>query len=463
MYAFYSRKEIETNRKSYEMMYDASHHIVKIDAVMDWDFVSRKLAAYYPSQIGRPSKDPIILVKILLIQYLEGFRSVRFTCKQVQQNATYRWFVGISTEDKVPDHSTISKFLSQRLKNEVFWEELFHHCLLLIYREGFIANETWAADETELKANANKRIRDCVAEKKVTEEKEEDLAIINECRVRHGKNPLPAKGPKIESKKTAISPVDGDARLSVKHDERGRFAYFEHRIVDTLHTFTIATKVTGANVPGHRQLIEQMDDLKNLFGQYAEEIALDSGYYNASLARKLFERDFFVYMSYRRFSSNEHPKCRRYQFKKVHEDLYACPCGVPFSYRTTNRQGYHEFRPPKGSCQGCPFAKKETEDRVLRMSIHQEVYDKLREQRLSPRGKILRSVRPATIELSFAHSKELHGLRYARYRGVQKVNIQVLMTAIIQNLKKWTKLRSLKQVGLHLTHQIIEESVLLDK
>ncbi|SFJ31032.1 Transposase DDE domain-containing protein [Bacillus sp. 71mf] len=64
------------------------------------------------------------------------------------------------------------------------------------------------------------------------------------------------------------------------------------------------------------------------------------------------------------------------------------------------------------------------------------------------------------VELSFAHSKKLHGLRYARYRGVQKVKAQVLMTAIIQNLKKWTKLRSLKQVGLHLTNQIIEETTL---
>ena len=459
MYTFYSRKEIEENRKNYKMMVDASHHLLKMDAVMDWDFVSRKLAAYYPSTVGRPSKDPLVLVKILLIQYLEGFRSVRFTCKQVQQNATYRWFLGISTEEKVPDHSTISKFLSQRLKNEMFWEEVFHHCLCLIHREGFIANETWVADETELKANANKRVRESVTEEKVIEEKEEDLERINTFRERHGLKPLMPKGPKTEIKKTNISPVDSDARLSVKHDERGRFAYLEHRVVDSLHNMIIATEVTAANVPGHRQLIGQVDQLRDLFGQYAPEIALDSGYYNAMLARRLFSRGFFIYMSYRRFASSEHPKCRRYQFQQVHEDLYACPCGVPFSYRTTNRQGYHEFRAPKGSCQGCPFAKKEGEDRVLRLSIHQEVYDQLREQRLSARGKILRSVRPSTVELSFAHSKELHGLRYARYRGVQKVKIQVLMTAIIQNLKKWTRLRSLKQIGLHLTHQIIEETV----
>ena len=62
--------------------------------------------------LGRRTKDPIVLVKILLIQYLEGFRSVHFTCKQVKQNATYRWFLGISPQEKIPDHSTISKFLS---------------------------------------------------------------------------------------------------------------------------------------------------------------------------------------------------------------------------------------------------------------------------------------------------------------------------------------------------------------
>ncbi|WHP43817.1 transposase [Lysinibacillus boronitolerans] len=90
--------------------------------------------------------------------------------------------------------------------------------------------------------------------------------------------------------------------------------------------------------------------------------------------------------------------------------------------------------------------------------MHQKTYDRLREMRLSWKGKILKTVRPQTIELSFAHSKEYHGLRYARYRGIPKVKTQVLMIALIQNFKKWTKLRSLKQVGLHLTYKIIEDS-----
>ena len=458
MFFSHTYQEIEQNRAFYLHMYDASHQLVQIDQVMDWHQLYKKLKVYYPQRIGRPTADPVVLIKILMIQMLEGFRSVRFTCKQVQQNATYRWFLGISPFQKVPDHSTISKFLSNRLGGPAFWQELFCDHLRAIDQEGFLSHDIWVADETELKANANKRKRE-VYYTQTTVQEEENLEFINEFRERYGKKPLRAKKEKNVLKRVNQSPVDADARLSVKHEKRGRFAYFEHRVVDALHNFIIASEVTAANIPGHQVLPAQLDHLRELFGRYCTEIALDSGYYNARFIKKIFSRKIFAYIAYRRIPVKEHPQCRRTQFRRIKEDLYACPCGVPFYYRTTTRKGSHEFKPPKGSCQGCPFAKKPGEDRVLRLSIHQETYNELRQQRLSLRGKILRSVRPSTVELSFAHSKELHGLRYARYRGVQKVKTQVLMTGIIQNLKKWAKLRSLQKNGLHLTSHIIEGSV----
>ena len=110
------------------------------------------------------------------------------------------------------------------------------------------------ADETELKANANKRKREVYYTETVVEEDEENLELINDFRNRYGKKLLKAKEAKSIWKRTNRSPVDPDARLSVKHEKRGRFAYFEHRIVDSLHNFIIATEVTAANVPGHRIL-----------------------------------------------------------------------------------------------------------------------------------------------------------------------------------------------------------------
>jgi len=198
-------------------------------------------------------------------------------------------------------------------------------------------------------------------------------------------------------------------------------------------------------------VLQQFDQLRMFHNSYAKEVALDAGYYNVRMRKELEKWKMFAYISYRRYARNEHSKCKTTQFRKAAEDLYACTCGVPFSYKNFTRQGYHEYRPPKGSCEGCPYAKKG--DRVLRISVHQDVYDRLHSQRLSPRGKVLRSVRPSTVERSFAESKELHGFRFARYRGIQKVTIQVLMTAISQNLKKWARLRSLRESGIDLSYQ----------
>jgi hypothetical protein len=164
-----------------------------------------------------------------------------------------------------------------------------------------------------------------------------------------------------------------------------------------------------------------------------------------------------AYMSYRHFHRKEHPDCRSVKFQQVTNDVYTCPCGVKFTYSTSTLSGYHEYKPAvKGSCVGCPAAKG-AKDRVFRVSVHQDIYERMRKQRLSMRGKVLRSVRPSTMERSFAESKELHGLRFTRYRGVQQVQIQVWITAMIQNLKKWIKLRSLQQYGLYLTYQVEEK------
>ncbi len=95
-------------------------------------------------------------------------------------------------------------------------------------------------------------------------------------------------------------------------------------------------------------------------------------------------------MSYRRFHRKEHPDCRSVKFQQVTDDVYACPCGVKFTYSTSTSSGYHQYKPAvKGSCVGCPAAKG-AKDRVFRVSVHQDIYERMRKQRLSMRGKVLR-------------------------------------------------------------------------
>lgn len=208
--------------------------LLQLDQVIDWRWVCKGILSYYPERrIGRPTIDPIFLLKILAIQHFEGFRSVRFTCKQVRANATYRWFLGISPFQKIPDHSTISRFLWERLKGAPFWRALFTSQIITLHSRNYIANVSWAGDETELKANANKRRRQKVLFPRIKPTKNMDLEKINAFRVKHGKKPLQPAPDQIEYVPTNISPIDPDARLSVKHEERGRFAYFEDRLVDS--------------------------------------------------------------------------------------------------------------------------------------------------------------------------------------------------------------------------------------
>ena len=174
--------------------------------------------------------------------------------------------------------------------------------------------------------------------------------MINDVRNRYGKKSLKAKEARSIWKRTNRSPVDPDARLSVKHEKRGRFAYFEHRIVDALHNFIIATDVTAANVPGHRILPSQLDSLKNLFGRYCIELALDAWYYNARLAKELLNRNLFVYVSYRRTPTKEHPQCRRNSIStsKRRPLRMSLWCSFLLSNNYIGH-GYHEFKPTKGS------------------------------------------------------------------------------------------------------------------
>jgi ribosomal protein L37AE/L43A len=162
--------------------------------------------------------------------------------------------------------------------------------------------------------------------------------------------------------------------------------------------------VTAATVPGHRILMERVERVQHRVGYSPKEIVLDAGYYNARLARELERKGIPAYMSYRRFHRKKHPDCRSTKFQRVTDDVYTCPCGVKFTYSTSTRSGYHEY---KRKLRGMS-CRKSAKDRVFRVSVHQDIYERMRKQRLSMRGKVLRSVRPSTMERSFAESKELY-------------------------------------------------------
>ena len=102
-----------------------NHLLRLIDSAIDWSFIYDLVKEKYSPDFGRPSIDPVVLIKIPFIQYLYGIRSMRQTMKEIEVNASYRWFLGLEWQDPVPHFSTFGKNYTRRFKDTDLFEQIF--------------------------------------------------------------------------------------------------------------------------------------------------------------------------------------------------------------------------------------------------------------------------------------------------------------------------------------------------
>src|SRR5262245_54405650 len=102
----------------------ADHLVRQIDAVLDLSWVHGELAAHYPT-IGRPSIDPVLMIRMLIVGYVFAIRSERALCREVKVNLAYRWFCGLSIEDRIPDHSAFSRARNERFRDSGIFRQVF--------------------------------------------------------------------------------------------------------------------------------------------------------------------------------------------------------------------------------------------------------------------------------------------------------------------------------------------------
>src|SRR4029434_4877006 len=132
------------------------HLVREIAAVLDLSWVHAELAPYYPP-IGRPSIDPELMLRILIIRYVFGIRSERLLCREVRVNLAYRWFCGLSIEDKVPDHSAFSRARNERFKESDIFRCVFERVVEACIAAGLVGGEGFAVDASLIVADANKQ------------------------------------------------------------------------------------------------------------------------------------------------------------------------------------------------------------------------------------------------------------------------------------------------------------------
>ena len=132
------------------------HRVREIAAVLDLSWVHAELAPYYPS-IGRPSIDPVLMIRMLILGYVFAIRSERLLCREVQVNLAYRWFCGLSIEDRIPDHSAFSRARNERFRDSDIFRRVFERVVEACIAAGLVGGEGFAVDASLIVADANKQ------------------------------------------------------------------------------------------------------------------------------------------------------------------------------------------------------------------------------------------------------------------------------------------------------------------
>ena len=176
-----------------EVLVPQDHLLRKIDRVVDFTHVYDLVEHLYCEDNGRPAVDPVVLVKMILVQHLFGIKSLRQTVKEIDMNIAYRWFLGFDLTTPIPHFATVSYAFARRFPSEIF-ESIFAWILEEAVTMGYVDARTIFIDATHIKANANKKKnRKMLAQRTARRYDQRLREEINHDRIEHGKKPLKDK------------------------------------------------------------------------------------------------------------------------------------------------------------------------------------------------------------------------------------------------------------------------------
>ena len=419
-----------------------NHPLRKIQKHIDFSFILDLVRPYYCENNGRPSADPIMLFKMLLIGYLFGIRSERQLEMEVHSNVAYRWFLGLGLTDRVPDHSTLSYF-RERLRQGNVLQKIFDEIVMLAIKHRLVAGRVLITDSTHLKANANKRkfVKEQVTQstKAYMDELDEAVRLDREA---NGKKPLKKREEVKEQREIKVSTTDPDSGYMMRDGRPEGFFYLDHRTVDHKYNIITDVHITPGNVHDAVPYLDRLEHLVSKFGfeNTLEAVALDAGYFTSHICKQLHEKKIFAVIGSRAYTPAK-GLIAKWRFKyNAEKNVYVCPQKHELKYSTTDRNGYRQYRSDPAHCANCPMLKEctrsQNKTKVITRHVWQDSKEWVKANGRSRSGKYLYRLRYQTIERSFADAKELHGLRYCRFRGREKVQEQALLTATSQNIKK---------------------------
>ena len=402
----------------------ADHLLRSIDRFVDLSGIREHLRPYY-SEMGRPSIDPELMIRMLIVGYSLGIRSERRLCEEVHLNLAYRWFCRLGLDGAVPDHSTFSKNRHGRFRDSDLLRELFETTVARCIAEGLVGGEGFAVDASLIKADANRQRSvpgsEGLPPEAASHAVREYLAVLDEA----------AFGSATPVTPKLISIADPASRWTAANGGLAFFAYCTNYLIDLKHAVIMdveaTTAVRQAEVTAQRRMIDRTYER---FGIWPERLAADTGYGDAAnLAWLVHERGIEPHIPVFDHASRRTDSFARSEFRFDHErDLYVCPGGKELKHHHrdfatprsgVDKDGFMRYRATKRDCDNCalkPRCCPGQPARKIPRSIHEGTRDMARDLSFSDAYLTSRRERKK-VEMLFAHLKRILKLDRLRLRG----------------------------------------------
>jgi len=419
----------------------SENHLLRlIDKHISFAFVREKLKASY-SDTGRPSIDPELLLRILLIGYLYGITSERKLVEELRMHLAWRWFTGLGFDQEIPHHSTFSKNRHGRFQESRLFEELFGQIVLQCVEAGLVQGQHLSVDGSFVEANASKQSR-------IPREQLAEVALVNHT-VRQYLVELEQQNPVEEPvhKQEQVSTTDPDSTYATKGGTPARLGYYNNYLVDNPSCVIVGVQATAARMS--QETVAAQDMLARFAqwqGREPESVAADTTYGNGEFLQWLADRNVTAYMRTRDSAlrkNNPGYGPERFTYQPA-SNTYRCPAGEQLNYVGLNvRNRAHAYIGSAKRCGACSQKTQCTTGRYKYLAIHMHESVRQRARELAQTPEFAQAQRQRKkVEALFAELKNRIGLRRLRLRRLKFVREQFFLAAAAQNIKRLVRFLS---------------------
>lgn len=410
-----------------------THFLRDLDRLVSFDFIYDKVSDLY-SSTGRPSVDPVVLIKMLLIGYLYGIDSERRLEQEITVNIAYRWFLGIDLDERVPDHSTISQLRRRKFDGTSVFRDVFDEIVRKCIETGLVSGKLLMTDSTHIRANANHEMREII---EVPDTPTEYMQKLDREAYELGLIKEPIEYDTSKTKSVTKSSTDPECGMMKRPGKPVGFHYLDHQTCDAENGIITDVYVTAGNEHDSTPHTQRLEYQIDKFEMKTEAICADASYDSGEVHNAMLNRNIKTFIPERTRSGTPNyepdfdPKVFTYDEE---QDIYVCPAGKVLRYSGYRKKDRRKrYTAKKADCLSCPYREqcngRTKNPRTIDRTLHEKARSIQRQNIGTTEYRAAMRLRKIWCEGNFSHQKANHNLTRTRKRGIERVTEQCLLSA----------------------------------